>query len=515
MAQRVCVIGVGSHTWHEISRGVDAPEPLDMWVDVVTQAAADAGAGAAAGVLAAVDALEVVYCQTWQYDDATARLAERLGITPRRRYYSGIGGTTPQQLVNASAERIIAGELDVAVVVSGEALATQKAVGKRGGEYAGSHPPAEARPFPWEGAFHPAEVAHQVLQAWLTFAIFDNARRAHRGTALDAYRHEIARMLAPMTEIAAANPEAWFPTARSVTDIEQARPDNRMVGYPYTKYMTSVMDVDMAAAVIVAGEEAADRLGVPSDRRVYLRSWSYATDPVFVAEHPELWRSPAMQATTTSVLGGAGVGIDDVAHLDLYSCFPSSLHFARDALGLADDDTRALTVTGGLPYFGGAASGYMTHSIGETVRRVRDTPRGYGLVTGVGMHMTKHVAALYSAEAGDARPPDPSLQATLDRAHPPRSIADADAAAAGNDTVTVAAYTVVHGADGAPDWGAAVCDTAADEPGAPRIYARIDDPGILEQAERDELVGRPATVRTERTETRRGQRVHNLLSAIL
>ena len=34
-----------------------------------------------------------------------------------------------------------------------------------------------------------------------------------------------------------------------------------MVGYPYTKYMVSVMDVDMAGAVVMATHERADALG--------------------------------------------------------------------------------------------------------------------------------------------------------------------------------------------------------------------------------------------------------------
>ncbi len=514
MADRVCVIGVGSTTW----RGLDAPEPLDMWTDAVHAAASDAHATSA--VLGAVDALEVVYCQTWQYDSAPERLADRLGIAPARRYYSGIGGTTPQQLVNASAERILAGELDVVVVVSGEALATQKAVAKRGGEYVASFAPAEPRPFPWEAPFHPAEVAHEVFQAWLTFALFDNARRAHLGSPLDEYRHEIAGMLAPMTEVAAANPDAWFPVARTAADIETARPDNRMVGYPYTKYMISVMDVDMAAAVVVASETAADRLGVPVDRRVYLRSWCYATDPVYVAEHPDLWRSPAMREVFSAALAGARVGAGDVALLDLYSCFPSSLHFARDALGLAPGDTRPLTVTGGLPYHGGAASGYMTHSIAEMVRQLREQPDAHGLVTGVGMHMTKHVAAVYSGAPGPAVPPDPGVQARLDAAHPRRTIADgadgsaaADAAGGGEVDATVAAYTVVHGADGAPLWGVAVCDLGGpgDRDRVPRVYARCEDPDLLGDAEAVELVGQWVTLRTDRTATRRGERMRNVI----
>ncbi len=508
VTSRVCVIGVGSKTW----RGLDAPEPLDMWAEVVGSAAADSGGAA---VLDAIDALEVVYCQTWQYDDAPGRLADRLGITPARRYYSGIGGTTPQQLVNASAERVVAGDLDVVAVVSGEALATQKAVVKRGAEYAASFPPEEPRPFPWEAPFHPAEVAHEVFQAWLTFALFDNARRAHLGTSLTDYRHEIAQMLSPMTEIAAKNPDAWFPTQRSVDDIEVARPDNRMVGYPYTKYMISVMDVDMAAAVLVASEEAADRLGVPQERRVYLRGWAYATDPVYVAEHPHLWRSPAMAAAQHTALEHAGVAIDDVALLDLYSCFPSSLHFARDALGLRANDARPLTVTGGLPYHGGAASGYMTHSIAEMVRRLRERPGDCGLVTGVGMHMTKHVAAVYASTPGDARPPSANLQRDVEAGNPPRKIVDApDPDDAGRDggapEGTVAAYTVVHGSAGTPEWGAAVCDFDGG-----RGYARIERPDLLAAAEETELVGQRVRLETERTPTRRGERVRNMVVGVV
>ena len=34
-----------------------------------------------------------------------------------------------------------------------------------------------------------------------------------------------------------------------------------MVAYPYTKLMTSIMDVDMAAAVVLASAEKADALG--------------------------------------------------------------------------------------------------------------------------------------------------------------------------------------------------------------------------------------------------------------
>src|SRR5207237_5855907 len=148
------------------------------------------------------------------------------------------------------------------------------------------------------------------------------------------------------------------------------------------------MDVDMAAALVVTSHEKADALGVPAERRVYLRGWCYATDPVYVAEHEPVWASPAMEAASAEALRVAGVGVDDLAHLDLYSCFGSSVNFALDALGLPADDPRGVTVTGGLPFAGGAGSDYMTHSIAALTDVLRADPGSVGLVSGVGMHMT-------------------------------------------------------------------------------------------------------------------------------
>jgi acetyl-CoA C-acetyltransferase len=477
-----CVIGVGQRTWHPDEVGEEgAPEPLVMWEDVARRAAADSGVGASA--LERLDAIDLVYCQTWQYDDPPGRLAERIGAEPRRRHYSGIGGTTPQVLVQDLATSIHRGELDLALMGGAEALATQRRYKRRGERYPYSFKPAEKRPYPWEAPFHPAELAHDVMQAWLTFAVFDNARRAHLGRPLPEYRHELGAMLAPMTQIAAKNPLAWFPVERTLDEIIDPSPENRMVGYPYTKYMISIMDVDMAAALLLASHETADRLGVPTDQRVYPRGWCYATDATYVAEHDELHRSPAMAAAAGEALRLAGIGVDDVAHLDLYSCFGSSLNFARDALGLGADDPRPLTVTGGLPYHGGAGSNYMTHSIATMVDVLRADPASAGLVSGVGMHMTKHVYGVYCTEPGPTAPPDQArLQAELDARHPPRLIVDVE----DGQEATVAAYSVIHGRDGEPETGVLVCDLD----GGARTYGRLLEPGALAAAEVEELVGR-------------------------
>jgi acetyl-CoA C-acetyltransferase len=245
------------------------------------------------------------------------------------------------------------------------------------------------------------------------------------------------------------------------------------------------MDVDMAAAVIVASAQKADALGVPGDRRVYLRGFGYAEEPVHVAGHPELWRSPAMAAAAGSALDGAGIGADDVAHLDLYSCFASSVCFALDALGIADDDDRAyqVTQTGGLPYHGGPGSNYMTHSIAAMVETLRSDPGSYGALSGVGMHMQKHAYGVWSTDPGAGVVADPAPYAAA--AAPAHIVGSPEGAGA------VAAYSVLHGRDGEPERALLVCDVA----GGGRSYAFLDGGSdVLAEAERDELIGRAVTL---------------------
>jgi acetyl-CoA C-acetyltransferase len=468
------VIGVAQRTIHP--EDGDAPEPLDQWEATSRAAAADS---AGHDVLSAVDSLQLVFSLSWQYDDPPARLAERLGLRDGARHYTGLSGTAPQKRLQTAAAEILAGRSDVALLVGAESLATLKRLKRAGEKPAWSFWPDPRPALPFDDPFHPAEIAHQVFQATLTFAIFDVARRAHRGLSSEESSRRLGELFAPMSRIAAANPNAWLRVARSAEDLVAVSAENRMVAYPYPKAVVSILDVDMAAAVIIASHEKADALGVPRDRRVYLRGWCHARDPVYVAERSELWRSSAMEEASRVALACAGSAIDDIAHLDLYSCFGSSVEFARDALGLAADDARPLTVTGGLPFHGGPGNNYMTHAVATLVEVLRTDPTARGMVSGVGMHMTNHVFAIYSATPGPMAPPDEAAAQARVEAAGRRSIRDTATGSA-----RVAAYSVVHDRDG-PAWGLAVCDL----PGHERCYARVDDPGLMRAMEESEWVG--------------------------
>jgi acetyl-CoA C-acetyltransferase len=137
-------------------------------------------------------------------------------------------------------------------------------------------------------------------------------------------------------------------------------------------------------------------------------------------------------------------------------------------------------VTGGLPFFGGPGSNYLTHSIAAMAQTLREDPGSLGLVSGVGMHMTKHVFGVYSTTPGAVQPPE---EVAIDAA--PVEIADRHEGPA-----TIATYTVAHARSGEPEWGLAICDL----PDGRRAYARVDDVDLLEQMERTEWVGETVTL---------------------
>ncbi len=147
-----------------------------------------------------------------------------------------LAGTSPQRLVNAAAERMLRGETEVALIVGGEALATQARLRRVGEVPRWSWPDPTPPAFPFNVAewILPTEAAHGVLPAWLTFALLDEARRMARHASAPDYRAEIGGLLARCSTVAAGNPDAWFRTPRTVADIALPGLDNRMVASPYT-----------------------------------------------------------------------------------------------------------------------------------------------------------------------------------------------------------------------------------------------------------------------------------------
>jgi acetyl-CoA C-acetyltransferase len=478
------VVGVGQVTNRALTVD-EALEPMALMERSARLAEADAGAS----LLSKVDSVQVVNIIGWPYPDAPGLLAGRIGAMPSHKLYSTVGGETPQRLVNETAQAIAEGRTRVALIAGAESMHSRRLARK-----------ADARlPWPVRGnpehlvgdtrnGFSDAEACHGVVLPSRVYPLFENAIRAHAGRTIDEHQAHLGRLCARFTEAAAMNPYAWFPETRTPEEITMVRPDNRWVSFPYPKLMNSIIEVDQGAALLVTGSETARELGIPEAKWVHLHGCGEGIEKWLVSERVNYYSSPAIRAATQRALGMAGVKVDEIDMFDLYSCFPSAVELALDALGIAADDPRPLTLTGGLSYAGGPGNNYVTHSIATAVQRLREKPGSCALVTGLGWFATKHSAGVYSttAPSGDWHRTDPAIdQATIDADKSPPLAVEAHGEA------SIETYTVGFGREGEPDVGIVIGRLADGK----RFVANTPaDAGLLWSMTREEFVGRAGRV---------------------
>ncbi len=482
-ARHPVLVGVGQLTlrdqvWPEVR------SPMDLMAEAAGLADRDAGGG----VLATVDAVAVLNMLSWDYGDAPGLLAGTLGLGDGERFYTSVGGNWPQRLVNDYSARLARGELTAVLVAGAEVFAGKRRSGRAGHRlnWGRVEPPCSA---PEERAgVASIEMAHRAALPSLTYPLIETAVRAAAGRPPDVHRKYLGELMAPFTRVAVANPHAWFPVARSPEDVSGVSPENRMVALPYTKRMNAVLEVDQAAALLLTTAGHARAVGVPEDRWVWVLGGGDCNDVWNVSERPTLGESPAIRRAAQRAWETSGLGIDDMAHLDVYSCFPSAVQLGRDALGIGEGDCRPLTVTGGLPYFGGPGNNYVTHAIASMVRRLRHEPGSAGACTALGWFATKHSVGVYAS-----RPPtrgyervDPGAdQAEIDaRPHP--ALEDHPEGPA-----TIVGYTVGYDKENAPQFALVIADSA----GQRRTMALSFDPDLVAAVHEGEWVGRAIQLR--------------------
>jgi acetyl-CoA C-acetyltransferase len=323
-----------------------------------------------------------------------------------------------------------------------------------------------------------------VLMPVQVYPIFEQALRIANGRSVADHLDAVSELWAGFSAVAAANPHAWIQRQYSAEEIRTPSDDNRWVGFPYTKLMNSNNAVEQGAAVILCSAERAESLGVPRDRWVFPHSGTDAHDHYFVSERDDLRSSPAMRLAGGAALSLAGIGVDDLAHVDLYSCFPSAVEIAANELGLGLD--RPLTVTGGLSFAGGPWNNYVTHSIATMAGVLRDDPGSIGLVTANGGFITKHAFGVYSTEPPATPFRHADLQDEVD-ALPRRTIDEAP-----DGAIDIESYTVLHGRGG-PESGLVV----GLRPDGQRAWGTTSDADQMQAMLTEELAGRKADLRPD------------------
>jgi acetyl-CoA C-acetyltransferase len=461
-------------------------QPLDLMVEALERAANDSGA---TSMLANIDEIVAVSSFTWHTNDPALLVAERLGLTVATKLLS-VGGNTPQKFVHDAARRILAGEARCVAVVGAEAMYARLLAKREGRELdwviQSSDVPSPVTATNDPAPLTAAEYGQGLNLPTNVYPLFENARRARLGWSIAEQRDRLGRLWSNFARVAAANPYAWIHDAPAAEMITTPSADNRMVAFPYTKLLMANMPVDMAASFIMTSFAHATSIGVARDRMVFPVCGADANDHWLISDRPQLDDSPAMRAIWES-LTDFGVDENELAHLDLYSCFPTVVQTACDVLGTdAFDSGRVPTITGGLTFGGGPGNNYVTHAIASMVDALRVEPTGHGLVTALGWFCTKHSWGVYSATP----PPDGFRWAG------PQNAVDRLARVTSDQregTAAVESYTVTHASSGVPER----LIIAARTPDGVRTWCHSTDAALIDEAQGVELIGRTGNIQSD------------------
>jgi acetyl-CoA C-acetyltransferase len=473
----------------QVNHRDDADERVDP-VELMARAARQAGR---APLLSAVDAIRVVHLLSWRYRDPGLLLGQRIGAHPRSTYYSGVGGNAPQSLINQACNDIQAGRADVILLAGAEVWRTRTRLRAQGVKpnwprQDQSVPPAVGpEDVPLRGE---AEGRIGLDRPAYVYPMFEQAVRIAAAEPTEHHRRRIGELWAQFSEVAESNPHAWRPKRHAADDIWQPGPSNRMISWPYTKLLNANNMVNQAAVIILASAEVATRLRIPSERWVFPYAGTDAHDTFAIAQRAEYHRSPAIRIAGRRVFELAGLGIDDIDFVDVYSCFPCAVQIAATELGLpVGERTRPLTVTGGLTFAGGPWNNYVMHSIATLSELLVRNPGSRGLITANGGYLTKHSFGMYGTDAPRNEFRWEDVQSAVDQQPTTVALLQWDGPA------SVETWTVPFDRDGQPE---RVFVAARTREGA-RTLAVIGDASVAASVVSEDIAGARVQVRPDGT----------------
>ena len=338
-------------------------EPVELMARALEAASADCGGdGSGDRLLDRAQSLRIMVPLSWRYINPALLVADRLGLAPAELALTSVGGNSPQTVASVTAQAIAGGDLDVALMAGAECIYTasrhdaipntRSCPGRRSPprrlSRCGSASTARRSPrWNWPLASTGPSTSTRCSRTPCgppRPRVSTNIRRRCRSCGPASPRSPPAtRMHGPANHGRPRNcarsvpPTGWcrFPTpSTSTPTIESTR------GPPSS----------CARWKPLAGPGCRRTDGsfpFPGPMPTITGSFP-PPQPAFLSRHQARRGEAALRL--------AGVGIDDVAHIDLYSCFPCAVQIAADELGLLHrrSPTVPSTVTGGLAFARGA-----------------------------------------------------------------------------------------------------------------------------------------------------------------
>jgi acetyl-CoA C-acetyltransferase len=466
------LVGVGTASQRE-DDPARAGEPVALMIESLERAAADAGTRA---LLAAADSIRAPR-GFWDYPDPCRIVAARLGASRARTQVAEVGVLQTTLLARA-AEDIAAGRADVVLLTGGEARYRALRARVTGTAAPFTSQPPDVKPDsvlrPAGDLLDPVELRRGFVMPVGQYAMIENALRAADGLDVDTHRRALAARMAAMSRVAAANPEAWTRVPVDADDVLRARP----LAFPYTRLHTSEWNVDQAAGLILCSAERARTLGVPRTRWVFPLAVAESNYMLPLVRRSRLDRSPGFALAGARLGERLGRRLADIAHVELYSCFPAALRVQARELGL--DEERPLTLTGGMAFAGGPLNSFVLQALPSMARRLRADPSSVGLVTAISGMITKQGVSAWSTD-----PPPDGFHLDDVSAEAARQTPAAEVVAEATGEATIVSYTVLHEGSAPPR---AILLCALDD--GRRTLSESRDPALVASLEREEWCAR-------------------------
>ena len=473
MANLPVLVGI-AHVEQRIDDPSAAKEPVELMIEAVQAAAADAGASE----LLNTTSVRVIR-GIWPYENPAKAVAEAIGSPNAQTAITPYGGNFVQTALNRSALDIQSGAHDIIVITGAECGNTQAKAARAGVEL-------EWQPLKGQADLelgeevdmrHDAEKSIRLGRPIQIYPIFETALRHELGMDVEQHLEHISKLWAGFSAVAANNPNAWIRDAKTAEEIRTPSKINRPVSFPYPKFMNSNNNVDQGAALILCSEQKAQALGIDRSKWIYPWAGTDAHDHYFVSNRDSLCGSPAIRLAGNRCLELADLSVADVDLVDVYSCFPVAVQVAAKELGL--DINKPLTVTGGLTWAGGPLNNYVMHSIVRMAELLREQQGNKGFITANGGYLTKHAFGVYSSEPPTGEFLHEDLQPQVD------ALLKRDVALEYTGSGQVEGYSVMYGANG-PD--KAFIATRLDDDR--RAWGMTEDADTMQAMIDEEFVGR-------------------------
>jgi len=436
-----------------------------------------------------IDAVYMVNINSWSYEDAPGQLSKIIGVNPKVKVFLPDGGDTPQMLTNRAAKAITSGELQAVLITGGEAQYTSHRAKKRNIklDWPEFTDPIYMEGPLWDG-INKWENHYGLKIPPYTYALFETAVRASSGRSLEEHKEHMGKLFEHFSKVASEHPFAWSKEPYSAREITTPSDENRYINHPYTKRMCSSMFVDQSASLIITSETIATKLRISRNKWVYLMGGADFKDVHEITRKPRLDNSPAMKAATSRALRQAGLQLNDINEFDFYSCFPSVVEIMLNELDLDINDGRNLTLTGGLPFFGGPWSNYVMHAIVTAIEHVQKESDLKVMVIANGGYNSKKSVGIYgtspSSITWDKRD-DSELQKKILDDILPKPVQKAEG------IMKIEAYTIPYDRSGTPKYGIVIGKL---ENGRRTIASLTAISEILLKFETEELVGKKCDI---------------------